>query len=263
VGKPETVETVSKREFHFVRASLAIGLSIVELILWIIVSLKLHRDAAQHIGMYGYMIAMANWVVSWFAADRYFKTRGLSRSGISVETWDRLPAKPADFAFGNDAVEYHLSRSEVRFCFFFYLLFSLAALLFVCVAGLVGAAGENLPYIILGSVGCVLFGRLGLQQAAAWDGCQARVERYGVFGYPARLALDRKLLPWSEVVSCDIITRYDPFGRLYRIVPVFKDALGRKLMSLHMQQVPIEHQQRLVKYIKAKLPKARVDFAEF
>ena len=258
MGKPENIETVSKREYYFVAGVMATILTIAELCIWKIITVKLQLSTpvfSRHVPELG----MASWLISWFATDRFFKTRGLSRSGISVETWDRLPANPADFASDDGGVEYHLSRSEVRFHFLFYLLVFLAAVPFVCVAGV----AVDLPFIILGSVGCVLSGRLGIQQASAWDGCQVRLDRYGVFGYPARLALDRKLLPWSEVASCDIITRYDPFGRLYLIVPVFKDALGRKLMSLHMEQVPVEHQQRLVKSIKAKLPKARVEFAEF
>ena len=45
-------------------------------------------------------------------------------------------------------------------------------------------------------------------------------------------------------------------------MPVFKDELGRKLMTLSLYGVPMECQTRLVKYIKAKLPKARVDVEE-
>ncbi len=45
-------------------------------------------------------------------------------------------------------------------------------------------------------------------------------------------------------------------------MPVFKDESGTKLMTLSLWGVPLECQLRLVKYIKAKLAKARLDFAE-
>lgn len=102
-----------------------------------------------------------------------------------------------------------------------------------------------------------LFGGLAVQFALASDGCLVRVDQKGVFGYPARFALYRKLLYWTEIASCEIRTRHDPLGRPYLIEPVFKDQLGRKLMSLSLHWVPMVEQERIVTYIRAKLARGQ------
>ncbi len=89
-----------------------------------------------------------------------------------------------------------------------------------------------------------------------------RADDRGVFGYPSRLAPRRKFLPWSEIGACDIVTRHNTFGMPLVIEPVFKDESGKELMRLSLWDVPMERQEQLVNYIKARLPKARVDCAE-
>ncbi len=181
---------------------------------------------------------------------------GMSRGGSSVETWNRILAKPDGFVADNELVEFKESQLTNTFAFVFLYLFSMFFLLLGVGSHL---AGVHPVQLIFWYVSAGFFGGYAIQLLSAWDGCWVRADRRGVFGYPARYAIRRRLLPWSEIATCDIITCHNPFGTPYLIVPVFKDELGRKLMTLSLYGVPMECQMRLVKYIKAKLPKSRID----
>jgi hypothetical protein len=248
VGKPDAVGSVSRRAFYFIVAALTTSLAVAE----IIVPRPYGPFSLLFYGACGMLIA--NFLLSFYATDRFFKLRGLSRSGNSVETWDRIPASPKRSAADIKIVEHVVGRAEVLFTLVFSFLLCLLAVLGLLIAR------EPMTTIICGS-GIVFLGRVWLQQSEALDGCYVRADRRGIFGYPARYALRRKLPPWSQIASCDIVTRHDPFGKPYLIMPVFKDQFGTKLMSLSLWSVPMETQERLVKYIKARLSKPRENLA--
>jgi hypothetical protein len=249
MGKPEAVETVSKRAFYYVVALITTLLAVAEIIV------ARPYTPFSFFPIYAGALLFVNFLFSYYATDRFFKMLRMSRSGNSVETWDRIPAKPERLIAANEIVEHVVGRADVIFTEMFCFL--------ACLAGafVIPFAPLGLITFIMGS-GLVLLGGVGLQQSFAPDGCYMRADHRGVFGYPARFAIHRKLLPWSEIATCDIVTRHDTFGKPYMIVPVFKDEFGTKLMRLSLWSVPMESQERLAKYIKAKLPKPRPEFEE-
>lgn len=256
--KPAAVATVSKREFNFVRAGMTSIFVAAELFLLPYASLRLDLYTKDFmLKLFG--LVAANWVLSYIAADRLFKLVGMSRGGNSVETWNRVLAKPNDFVALEQVVEFTISPRTNTFGFVFMFLMGLSSLILALGSHL---AGLHPIQLLFWYAGAIFFGGYALQLFSAIDGCWVRADQRGVFGFPARYALRRKLLPWSKIATCDIVTRHDPFGTPYLIVPVFKDELGRKLMTLSLYGVPMECQRRLVEYIKAKLPKARVDIEE-
>ena len=83
-----------------------------------------------------------------------------------------------------------------------------------------------------------------------------RADSLGIFGHPRGLPFRRKLVPCSQIDTCEIVTCYDIFGDCAAIQPVFKDRLGRDLLNLDLHRVMPVDQDRLIKYIKARLPKS-------
>jgi hypothetical protein len=198
----------------------------------------------------------ANWVLAALAIDRFLKTIDLSRSGTSIEIWGQNVASREHSFADQEVIEFVLDRSTIRSNLCASVIVPLLAIfLIVC-------CSNNSELFFVGCVGFVFCIGFGIRIWWASDGCLVRADRQSVFGYPARFAIHRRLLHWSEIASCEIITRFDTFGKPFHIVPVFKDAFGRTLMRLSLCDVPMEFQERLLKHIKARLPKARVDLAE-
>ena len=108
----------------------------------------------------------------------------------------------------------------------------------------------------------VFLGAFGL--SAWWDGKtpQVRADASGILGYPLGMSFRRKFVPWSDVATCEIETYYNTFGSLAIIRPILKDSSGRELLSLNLLYTQPQDQQRLVKYIQAKLPKTKEDYWE-
>jgi hypothetical protein len=257
VEKPKHAKIVSKRTFWFVTAAMTIVFTLAELPLLRLVSSKL-LPATPEFSPLNPVLLMPSFLVSFFAVDAIFRSLGLSRSGSSVETWERDFAKRDGLVAGDAIVNYRDPRSEVRTNF--------ALALFFCLFGIgvssAGAIAGAHPALLVPSFALGFWmGGCAIQIGLAWDGCFVRADPEGVFGYPARFAIRRKSLLWPRIATCDIVTRRDPFGTPYLIAPVFKDESGAKLMSLSLHGVPMEYQLRLANYIKAKLPKATVDFA--
>ena len=64
------------------------------------------------------------------------------------------------------------------------------------------------------------------------------------------------------MATCEIETYFDTFGRPVFTRPTLKGWGGEALLSLNLLGVKMEDQERLVKYIKAKLPKPKDDCFE-
>jgi hypothetical protein len=92
-----------------------------------------------------------------------------------------------------------------------------------------------------------------------WKTPQARADSDGITGYPSTRAWRRKFVPWSEVMTCEIQTVHNTFGKPVFLLPILKGRNGETLMRLNMMYVKLEDQERIVKYIKAKLPKSQID----
>ncbi len=210
----------------------------------------------SHFFSYASTLLLVNSCISVLAVDRFFKKLGSSRSGDSVETRERAFGTSEAFAADGEVVEFVLERST------FKSRLRTLVLAFPCSLFLIYGFPNDPAWMLVGYVGAAFVIVQFIRRLFAWDGCVVRVDERGVFGFPSRFALRRALVPWSEIATCDIVTRHDTFGAPYLIVPVFRDEFGGKLISVDLQDAPMEYQERLVKDIKARLPKARIELGE-
>src|ERR1017187_7004351 len=141
---------------------MTIGLTILALAVLKIISLKLDGFTPDYDTLI-FPLGGASFLFSRFAADRFFKTVGMSRSGSSVETWDRILAKPEGFVAQDEVVEFKLERSELRINFFAFVLICLLGIVFIYFV-------RDASMIIGASLFCVLSGGLAIQLGLAWDG---------------------------------------------------------------------------------------------
>jgi hypothetical protein len=77
-----------------------------------------------------------------------------------------------------------------------------------------------------------------------------------------KLLSDDELERSTDVATCEIETHYDTFGNPLIIRPILKGNDDETLLVLNLLCTKIEDQERLVKYIKAKLPKPKDDLWE-
>jgi hypothetical protein len=91
------------------------------------------------------------------------------------------------------------------------------------------------------------------------NACKARANAEGVYGASVGPSFRRRMVHWSDIESCEIVSQFDTFGKLILITPVFKDTFGGTVLKLDLSGARIEDQERLVKYIKAKLPRSMLE----
>jgi hypothetical protein len=207
-----------------------------------------------HFFSYASTLLVVNYLISKVAVDLFFKKLGSSRSGNSVETWERTFGMSEGAGADNEVFEFALGRSEFKSRLRTFVL------AFPCSLILIYGFPDDPAWVLVGYVAAVFIIFQIIRQLFAWDGCVVRADKQGFFGFSSRFALRRTLVPWSEIATCDIVTGHDTFGAPY--VPLLRDQFGRKLMSVSLRDVPMERQLRLVKFITARLPKAMLQFAE-
>lgn len=198
-------------------------------------------------------LTVLNIVLAQVLVDRLFKRFGLSRSGRTREVRGRASALPEGAVGDEEVVEVRFPKSFVRFLFWACLggcLFCTAVLTLM-----------PRPDTATTSAGIFLIGLFGLGTVNIWwdRKPQAWADRDGITGYPTGPHLFRRFVPWSEVDACEIETFYNTFGKPVIVRPTLKDRDGRALMVMNLQYTQLEDQERLVKYIKAKLPKPKDD----
>lgn len=249
----EQDRTVSKETFESVVIGLILTFTMAEMILGLTFELALHRPFNG--GMFGFLFGL-NIVLARIAADRIFRRLGMSRSGKTLEIRARTVAFPEGEVADDDVVEVHCPRSLVRGLLVLCAVICLA-MTFILVFMRPPPKGAIIGWLLLGT-----FGAFGLN--AWWDGKtpQVRADAGGILGYPWGMSFRRKFVPWSDVATCEIETHYDTFGSLVITRPILKDSAGRELISLSLLNTEPQDQQRLVKYIRAKLPKTKEDFWE-
>jgi hypothetical protein len=84
----------------------------------------------------------------------------------------------------------------------------------------------------------------------------------GISGDAAGFPRSHISLSWSQIKTCEIVTYYTRTGKPILTLPVFKDASGMELLSLDLIGVKMADQERLVKYLKTRLPKSPADSLE-
>ncbi len=220
-------------------------------------AVKLSRALGHqlNVGLIG-GLGLPNMILSRIALDRVLKRFGLSRSGKTMERRGRTVAIPEGDVDDDEVVEVRFPKSFVRFLFL------------GCLAGCVLlAAGPRLvsqPDVWLAALcypmsaffGLGFLGFLFDRKPQAW------ADRDGITGYTAGNQFRRRFVAWSEIASCEIETFYDTFGKPVLTRPILKGWNGEPLMSLYLLYTSMEDQERLVKYIKARLPKPKDDFWE-
>jgi hypothetical protein len=186
------------------------------------------------------------------AVDRVLRRFGLSRSGKTLEVRRKAALDPDGEAADDEIVEVRIREPIKRF-----LLFScpLMCIFFVSAATF---AFDREPWTRAVSYLMGAFFGLGTLNIL-WDRKpQAWADRDGVTGYPNGLS-SRRFVPWSAVAACEIETYFDTFGKPSIIRPTLMGRDGEPLLTLYLLFTNFEDQERLVKYIRAKLPKPNLD----
>jgi hypothetical protein len=245
------VRTVSKREYYALCVA-AFALSLCSAIAIEVALGRLFRvDLFRHQGIYwasaiGFLVARA--------VDPVLRRLALSLSAKTLEIHRRVGAVAAELGSsdGEAVILTGSSRLDRRFFRNLALLF---AVIFITM---------NIPYPSVASLEDVIFiwlpavvlffslRRLGSWGRADGTGIWLKSEWLGAWTH----------LAWSDIASCEITTDYDAFGRPIRVMPVLKDALGKVLLAPPLEGIELADQERLAKYVRARLPKTKLDLAE-
>jgi hypothetical protein len=204
-------------------------------------------------------LAFLNLVLSRVAVDGILKRFGLSRSGKTLEVRGRTVAFPEGEVADDEVVQVRCPPS-------FLTGLSVACLMCCLLIALILVAvphgrmeGVGWAYALIAFFGlvagyCLYAGRRGRPQAWA--------DASGITGYPVGFHARRRSVPWSAVATCEIETYHDTFGKPVIVRPTFKGCDGEALLTLNLLSTTMEDQERLVKYINAKVPKPKEDFWE-
>lgn len=248
--------TVSKAGYFSLWITLCVVFQFVELASSSAISrsLGVRHDSSWAAGL-GYL----NVVLAKVAADRILKRMGLSRSGKTVERRGR--AAPLTCEDDDDeVVVVDLSPSTRKKL---GVLGLIACLLIVpgmaaVTQGVFPDLRWTLPLLafleFIFAYGCY---------DCWWGQPRCRADRFGIMGYPTGPTVRRRFVPWSDVAICEIVARYDTFGKRMAVWPVLKGRDGKTLLALDLQLISLEDQERLVKYIRTKLPKPKDELDDF
>ena len=175
----------------------------------------------------------------------------------TVETWARGPGvapkvEPVEVPFTLDA--YILSGLSV---------WGLAAVgtPLAFSGSLAGPGAATFFLLWFGGLFAGLMILVGVWAAVSMGGLvePTRVDVEGVWGYPHRLAFRRRFAPWSAVAACRVETDRDARGRVLDVRPTLIGLGGEPLMRLQMPEASVADQERLVRAILARTPKAADD----
>jgi len=251
--------TVSKATFECLGFVILTMLMLVELVLLLLFSRVLRMNlpsAASWGGAAGWVctVVFPNILFSRVATDRLLKVLGLSRSGITREIQGRSVALPEGQVEDDEAVAVYASRSTCQVM----MVLSLVNLLIFSLSVKFLGRGELVPIgyywayflIALSAFGVVFFWVLPCIPLAQADAEGIPGEGFSAFA---------KFIPWSEVATCEIETVFNTFGNPVFVQPTLKDKHGEKLLRFDLWFARIEERDRLVNYIKAKLPKPELD----
>ena len=248
--------TVSKVTFGCLAWALFFVITVAEFAVALAVSKGL---GVRHEGNWIAGLGFLNFVLSRVAADGILKLMGLSRSGKTVEARRRTAALAEGEAGDDEVVEVRCPPSFITGLGVTCLIFCLLIVLILLMTPLDQVKGIGWGYALVGFFG---LGAGYLLYEGQWGKPQAWADASGITGYPVGFHFRRRFVPWSDVETCEIETYHDTFGKPVIIRPILKGWNGEPLIALNLQYTKLEDQERLVKYIKAKLPKPKVDLWE-
>ena len=193
------------------------------------------------------------------AADRTLRRFGRSLSGQSVELRVWASAMPEQAVAEEEVVEVRSDATLFRVVFWMSLLMGSAV---IAVALLIAAFKKFDAGIASGLAlgGFFVLLAFGLRQACKKP--LARFDQLGLTCYATGRIWRKKFIPWSDVAACELTTVYDTFGNLAAISPRLMDREGRTLLTPYLLGASVADQARLADFIKARLPKTKVDLWE-
>jgi hypothetical protein len=252
----EQPRTVSKTTFVCLYWTLLLVILLAEFAVAAVISKSLGiRLEGVWIGGLGIL----NLILSKVAADRILKLMGLSRSGKTVEARGRTVALPEGEVGDDEVVEVRCPPSLIMGLGVALLALCLLIALILYAVPHGQMEGGGWAYVLIGFFG---LGAGYCFYERWWGTPQARADSSGITGLPVGYHMRSRFVPWSDVATCEIETYYDTFGKPVIIRPILKGSDGEPLMKLNLMYTTMDDQERLVKYIKAKLPKPKYDFWE-
>ena len=201
-------------------------------------------------------LVVANLVLARVVVDGILKWFGLSRSGKTVEVRARTVASPEGEVEDGETVEVRCPRSFIVGLGVMFLAACLVILLILAAVPHDRMEGVGWAYGLL-----VFFGIMAIHcfYELRWGKPQAWADSSGIWALPVGFHLRARFVPWSEVATCEIETYHDTFGKPVIARPILKRADGKPLLTPNLLYTRFEDQERLIKYIRAKLPKPKVD----
>lgn len=248
--------TVSKAAFGCLSWTLCFVILLIEFA----VALAASRSLGVRIepGWIGGM-AFPNLILAKVAADGILKLVGLSRSGKTIEARGRTVAFPEGEIDDDEVVEVRCPSSLITGLGVAFVICCLLIILLLAAIPHRQMEGIGWAYALLGFFG---LGAVYFLYEGRWGKPQAWADASGITGYPVGPCFRRRCFPWSDVAMCEIETYYDTFGKPVIIRPILKGWHGEPLIVLNLMYTRMEDQERLVKYIKARLPKPKDDLWE-
>lgn len=245
-------QTVSKTTFGCLTLSLVGLFGCIATIVSLKLTEALHlRREPSFVGGFAFLYL----ILARATVDRVLRWLGLSRSGKTIEVYARSGVEPSGKGLPDGAAEARLSKGMK----WFMLVASPIMCLLFFTLGTPKAYKEsvllNLMTLAVGSFFLYAFVFFLLESGKP----QARVDAKGVTGYPSPRALRRRFIPWTQISSCEVLTTYNTFGEPVLLRPIFRDRDGETLIELYLAFTPIVEQERLVKFIKTKLPETELD----
>ena len=188
-----------------------------------------------------------NVLLSFLATNLLFRFLGLSRAGQTLAELRPVPSERGE-AGGNEVIMARLYRPFLIGIGVAYLAVGFLIVFFACwlIPKNQQTGREVLP-ALLGFI----FG-VGLGCLAIRNQFVVRMDPGGILAYPAMF---RTYITWEKIASCDITTRYNAFGELATVVPVFKDQHGKEVLRLNLSTASPGEKDQMLKYIRNKLPK--------
>jgi hypothetical protein len=231
----------------------AVVISLIEAVVLLVVLSKLGipRDIVHGL-VAGFGIL--NFYLARRGADRIFKHFGHSRSSRFREAQTKMLANPEGFVGDDEVVEVSVPRTVVWTLIGMCSTMFLALLLVLALVKFDNVSELNFAYAAVAISGTCAVGLWWTRNA-----CKGRANVEGIYGAPIGPYFRKRMVYWSDIESCEIASQFDTFGKLILITPEFKDTFGNTLLKLDLTGTRIEDQERLVKFIKAKLPKSKLE----
>ncbi|WP_422931742.1 hypothetical protein [Singulisphaera sp. PoT] len=198
---------------------------------------------------------MLNLAIAGGLTERIFKWMGHSQSGKVVEERKPTSLTPEGDVGDDEVAEVYLPRSQfmclVIVCLFFCIPCYYATLdrpnLMAAEFWIATSLGVSLML-------CAVFFSYPVWRKVP----RARADSNGI-SYTSWWPFPRKFVPWSSVATCEITNHYNTFGDHFRTQLFLKGFDGQTLLKQDIAHCKPEDQERLVAYIRAKLPKLHED----